>query len=347
MTDISNPAQRNDGGVEREERSLSLLRYVSELVLVVEADGVVRHGSSAVGTELGYELAALFGTNILEHVHPEDEDRMSEALAGVVGDARRREPLEFRIRHADGSWRFVEGIATNLLDEPEVEGIVFNFRDVTDRVLAEKALRESEERFRSLVQHATDIITVFDAEGVISYESPSVERVLGYRPGEMVGKNAFAFVHPEDIGMVREDFAGLLNQPGVRRPIEFRIRHADGSWRSFESIANNLLGNHVVRGVVINSRDVTDRKQAEEELRQAEERFRGAFENAPIGMALVSPGGRFLRVNRSLCEIIGYSEEELLVKRFMDVTHPEDVQRGLDGAARLLAGEIRAWQMEK
>lgn len=137
---------------------------------------------------------------------------------------------------------------------------------INKRKRADAALRESEERFRSLVQNASDTITVFDAEGIIRYESPSVERALEYRPEDMIGKNAFEFVHPDDVRQVSDSFARLLEHPGVRRPIEFRIRHADGSWRYFESIANNLLEDPKVCGIVINSRDVTERKLAEDAL---------------------------------------------------------------------------------
>lgn len=147
--------------------------------------------------------------------------------------------------------------------------LIGELRDLYSREQATaEALRESEERFRSLVQYSSDIITVFDEKGGIRYVSPSVGRVLGHPPGEMFGQNAFAFVHPEDSERVLEDFASLLSQPGVRRPIEFRIRHANGSWRFFEAVANNMLEDPAMRGIVVTSRDITERKRAEEAVTQ-------------------------------------------------------------------------------
>ena len=93
--------------------------------------------------------------------------------------------------------------------------------------------------------------------------------------------------------------------------------------------------------------DITERKRVEDTLRESEERFSGAFEHAPIGVALVSPDGRWLKVNRALCDLVGYSEAELLTRTFQDITHPEDLEVDLENVRRMIAGEIRSYQMEK
>src|SRR4028118_2174037 len=104
-----------------------------------------------------------------------------------------------------------------------------------------RILGESEKRFRSLVQNGSDIITVLDAEGTIHYESPSIERLLGYQPEDLVGENAFDYVHPDALERVRSIFGELTRRSGTSGPVEVRFRHADGSWRYLEWIANNLL----------------------------------------------------------------------------------------------------------
>ena len=129
-----------------------------------------------------------------------------------------------------------------------------------------KVLSESERRFRTLVQNGSDVVTVLDSHGYIRYQSPSVARVLGHAAEEMTGKSAFEYVHPEDAARVRETFSRNLNVPGVHDPVGMRIRHADGSWRQLETIANNLLDEPSVGGIVLNSRDVTERKALEERL---------------------------------------------------------------------------------
>src|ERR687898_722752 len=140
-------------------------------------------------------------------------------------------------------------------------------RDVTERKGVEKAIKESEERFRSLVQNTSDIITILEADGTVRYISPAVERVIGYKPEEQVGTNAFGSVHPDDRERALASFAEVLKKPGLHPPLEFRVTHKDGSWRYLEHVINNLLDDPAVRGVVVNSKDVTKRKALEEQLR--------------------------------------------------------------------------------
>jgi PAS domain S-box-containing protein len=133
----------------------------------------------------------------------------------------------------------------------------------TARRQAESALRRSEEQFRSMIENAADLITILAADGTITYQSPSALRVLGYRPDELVGVPLFGLVHPDDVAHVGEAFARVMAEPGAGVAVEFRIRHAGGSWRVLESRGTNLLGQPAVGGVVANSRDVTERRAAD------------------------------------------------------------------------------------
>jgi PAS domain S-box-containing protein len=137
-----------------------------------------------------------------------------------------------------------------------------------ERERAERSLKESEQRFRSLVMNSSDMITVFAPDGTRLYASPSIERVLGYKPEEMIGGNVFDLVHPNDAERVREEFAERARTPGTGKPFEFRSRHADGSWHTFEAIGTNLTVDPSVGGIVFNARDITERKRAEEALRR-------------------------------------------------------------------------------
>jgi diguanylate cyclase (GGDEF)-like protein/PAS domain S-box-containing protein len=124
-------------------------------------------------------------------------------------------------------------------------------------------LHANDEAFRALVQHLQDIITVHDAQGVTLYESPSTSRLLGYPPGAMVGRIPFDSIHPKDLARTREAFANLLKGEAPKIPVEFRFRHAKGHWIYLEALGNNLLDHPGIRGVVITSRDVSERKKAE------------------------------------------------------------------------------------
>src|SRR5918994_6237458 len=214
---------------------------------------------------------------------------------------------------------------------------------------------------------------VTDPDGTIRYMSPSVERGLGYTPEEMIGTSSAVYVHADDMERAFGELEALMSKREVHPvAVETRVRHKDGSWRHLEGIASNLLNDPTVEGLVFNHRDVTDRVRAEQEvrrlnekleervekrtaqlkaalaeLRESEERFRATFEQAAVGVAHVGLDGRWLRVNDKLCEITGYSREELSGMTFQDITHLDDLQKDVEHLGRLLAGEIRTYSTEK
>ena len=142
------------------------------------------------------------------------------------------------------------------------------------------ALRRSEQYFRSLIENASDIITILNEDGTVRYESPSVTRVLGYQPDDLIGSSVFGRVHPEDAPRALEEFGRALQTNGRAGAIECRMRHRDGSWRVLQATASNLLHDSVVHGVVINARDITERKRAEVEVQNAKQAAEAAREVA-------------------------------------------------------------------
>lgn len=137
-----------------------------------------------------------------------------------------------------------------------------------ERKRVEDEMRKNEVRFYSLIRHSSDIILVIYSEGIIRFISPSVERILGYSPDEVTSKSVFGCLHPEELEIARLKFNSLLQKPGVTAAFEFRVLHSSGSWKHMEAIANNLLGDPVIDGIVLNVRDVSERRQMEEEVRR-------------------------------------------------------------------------------
>lgn len=219
-------------------------------------------------------------------------------------------------------------------------------RDVTKGTAAEMAQPASEARFRALVQQSYDVITVVDRDGSRRYVSPSIERVLGIAADDLVDGSVLGLIHPDDAPAFQAAMASLLAGAEQTPALELRFHHHDGSWRNFETVGTNLLDEPAVNGIVFNSREITARKAAEAALRQSEQRFRTAFDHAPIGLAIVAPDGSLSQVNRSLGELVGYNEAELLSVRFQDITHPDDLEDALELAGRLFAGELDSYQME-
>ena len=193
--------------------------------------------------------------------------------------------------------------------------------DVTERRRAEDALREREERFRSLVQNASDIILVLDEGGTITYESPAVERVLGYAPEERVGSSVFDVIHPDDRAPVARVLSEHHDRPGPFPPVEYRVRDKGGVWRHFEAVGENLLHDPAIGGIVVNVRDVTGRRRTEEALRQSEELYRSVVEQAAEGIFLLDTETmRVLEANAALAATLGYAPEELRGLSFYDVS---------------------------
>jgi PAS domain S-box-containing protein len=146
-------------------------------------------------------------------------------------------------------------------------------RDTTGRKQTEQALRQSEERFRSLIENALDIIMILDRNGTINYVSPSAEKILGYAVTDLLGKILVDFIHPDDWTTIHERLTNTHQYPEIQRPIEFRHRHQDGSWRILEAISQLFIEGAATPCVMVNARDITERKRLEE-IRLALERER-------------------------------------------------------------------------
>src|SRR5574341_1457167 len=158
---------------------------------------------------------------------------------------------------------YTEGVRYGEREKVILQFVSTQVAGAVERRRAEEARRASEERFRSLIENSSDVINVIDADGTLRFVSQGVTRVLGYRPDELVGRNCFDYLHPEDLERARTGFAEHLGRPGGRLEVEFRLRHKDGTWRSAEAVTVNHLATPGISGIVFNYRDVTERKRAE------------------------------------------------------------------------------------
>ena len=144
-----------------------------------------------------------------------------------------------------------------------------------ERKKAEAELRRSEEYYRSLIENALDVVTLIDAGGIVRYESPAVERVLGYKTDELIGQRGRVIFHPDELDLADHVLAQFLQNPNKPVSAEFRMRHKNGTWRTMQMTGKNLLDNPSVRGIVVSLRDVTENRNAEHLL----EEYRYNLEN--------------------------------------------------------------------
>jgi two-component system, sensor histidine kinase and response regulator len=252
-------------------------------------------------------------------------------------------PVEVSARHRDGHELQVE-VSIARVDMPE--GPRFNalIRDIAER----RAAQIQREQLARVVESTNDAVITVDMTGTITSWNAGAERLYGFTAEEMIGTPQVAPGAPEAAYSDAETLMPrLLAGEHVNERARLR-RRRDGS-RLYVALSAAPLRdeNGKVVGATSISRDVTDQYRLEIHLEESEARFRETFDEAPIGVALVGPNGRWLEVNRALCEIVGYTEAELLERTFQDITHPEDLDADLAKLGQVLTGEIQTYQMEK
>jgi len=251
-----------------EEKYHNLINTASDAILVIDAESrLILEANNKACELLGIPEHELLGTRD-DQLYPADKrEEYRRYLTPPTGGTARGGELE--LRRAHGSIVPVE-VSAGTAEISGRRAVVGIFRDIRERFEAAAVLRRSEERFGYLIQNLSDIITVVAVDGTMLYHSPSVERVVGYRPTELIGNSLLDFIHPEDLASVRAALERVALEPGTAVPPEFRFRHKDGSWVWLEAFGNNLLNDAAVGGLVFTSRDVTARRGLEEQVRQSQ-----------------------------------------------------------------------------
>ena len=203
-------------------------------------------------------------------------------------------------------------------------------QELTGRKQAEEALRESERHFRALIENSSDIIQVVDSKGVIRYVSPSVQRILGYKPEELIGRLSIDVVHPDDFPLVAKGFEEALQKPGVPVITACRCKHKDGTWRVIEGTGINYLDYPAGNGFISNMHDITEHKQAVEALRKSEQNYRILFESKLDGVCVIDETMKLLLANQAAADMFGFdSPEEMLDVNPFDFISPQEREQVL------------------
>ncbi len=320
----------------------SLLLNAIDVVVIIGPDSAIQYASAGVEHEFGYRTQDLIGGNVVDLIHPDDQERLAGLFAQLRAVPGSDCATELRSRHFDGTWRWLEVGCTNLAEDPAVGGIVVVARDATARVKAEEALRASEVRFRSAFDSAVDVVTITDAGGKIQYQTPSVERVLGYGSRDLFGTVLGDLVHPDQ----RADWEARLHriavEPGATDTSEWDMRHRDGEWRTVEVVWNNLLLDPSVRGVVVIARDITEHKRTEERLRAQA----SLLDLAHDAILVIDPGsGEITFWNRGAEELYGFSRTDALGRRSDQLLGTEYPEPGKSAIVEQILSDER-WEGE-
>jgi PAS domain S-box-containing protein len=297
------------------------IEATSHSIYITDPDGTIEYVNPAFESTTGYTAEEAIGRNPRILKSGEHDEELYEELWETIraGDTWQGELVNST--KDDDRYGVNQTITPVTTDEGEITNFVAVNADITER-------RQREHRFEALVEESNDIISVLDADGVIQYNSPSLERILGHDPEKTIGDTVWKSIHPDDREAVVDTFEEWMAEPETTTTVEYRAKHADGSWRWMEARGTNQRDNPAVEGYVVNSRDITEHKEREREL----EILRTASDHAHIPLILTDPSqpdNPMVYVNDAFEEVTGYSRSEAIGNncRFLqgEQTDPEQV----------------------
>jgi PAS domain S-box-containing protein len=265
------------------EATFRTLAETTTATIFIHRDHRIIYVNPASEALTGYSRDELLAMDFWDLVHPTMRDAArrqgAERLRGEVVPVRN----EVKLVTKSGEERWVE-FAAAMIRHGGHTAVVGTAFDITERCRAQAVQRNRERRFRALIEHSSDVVSVVGIDGRLTYVGPSVRRVLGHAPEDLIGRSILDLVHEDDRAILRQGMRDAMSRPGEPITVEYRLRHADGSWRWTEGVGTNLLHEPMVGGIIANVRDVTDRRRAEALLRESERRFALAVDGAQDGI---------------------------------------------------------------
>ncbi|MBN2079463.1 MAG: PAS domain S-box protein [Spirochaetes bacterium] len=350
LIDITDRRRAEEALTRERDRARQYLDIAGVMIVALDTSGNIILANRKTCEVLGYKEEDLAGRDWFDTAIPERvRDRVRAAFRRIMdGEIDLLGYGENVVMRRNGEERLIAWHNTVLRDgEGGIEATLSSGEDITYRRRVEDALAKSEQLFRALIEHSYEGITMIAADGTILYDSPPISRILGYGPDERVGKNVAEYVHPDEREGMREGFAAYANKTGDIMHYEGRFIHRDGSLRWIEGVRNNLLDNPLVEAIVVNYRDITDRKMAEMTLRESEEKYRTLFDEAAEGIALMALDNSTLMVNKSFARMHGYeSPEEMSRVQLNELDTPETARLAPERLRRIREGEALNFDVE-
>jgi len=303
---------------------------------IITRDGIIQEVNQALGELLGRPVQDLAGMRPRELRHPSDRGGADAVIAAVLAGEQPSGQGERIYAHASGEpVPVLIHLSVISTDEGDVDGLIVHVQDLRVLRQSERRLELQEQFYAALGQRAREFAHVLDADGRFAYVSPAVTPMFGYDPSELLGRDAYAQVHPSDVRGARADLDAVVADGGTRVG-RFRLTTADGQWRWVENTMTNLLHSPVA-GIVCNLIDVTERREAEVQLRVAQLRNQAIVETSREGIWVIAPDGRTDFANARLADILGWSPGDL------DLTVPGDLVSAED-ALMLRTGLRERWE---
>jgi len=323
---------------QKERFARAIFDRTVDINAIVSKDGIITEINGAGAAHLGYTTEQMIGKNGFSLIHEGDRAAMEKALRACVLSPDVTQPhVLCRARTASGKTISLEITCVNLLNDPSVHGVLLIARDVTERLRTENERRAADARFRAIIEHSFDLIHLLDTKGNIAFASPSFNAILGYAPEEIIGTKGAHLVHPDDAVTAAASFDSLLQRPGDTTTLRLRIAHKDGTWRTFDMSATNLLHVPEVGALVLNSRDVTDQIAASEAGDRQQKFAQAIVDNSIDLISILDADGTVRTMSASSKALTGYAPEELIGKTQAHLLHPEDAQKVAEAFSALIS----------
>jgi PAS domain S-box-containing protein len=328
------------------ERLSELINFSVDAVVVVNSAGVIQWANPATVDVLGYHADDVVGVHVRDLVEPVDRAAWQTLVDGLLEDPATPARGTFRCRHKDGSIRWTEGVARNLLQEPRVGGIVVYYRDVTARKATEAQLKATEDRYGHLFDSAADIIFEADAEGYFRFVNPQTLKVFGFDADEVVGRRFTEFVRADYRPQILQHYYKQTSEGQATSYVEFpavtkagrEVWLGQNAWVITDA-AGKLVGMQAV------ARDITERRRAEEALRTAEAKYRALVEQSLMGVFIMQ-NERLVYVNPKAADMLGYTQQEMIDFKAPDrLVHEQDRALVVDQVSRLDPGRVPSVQL--
>jgi len=307
----------------------AIMECSEDATMATDLEGLIRAWNRGAEAVFGYSAEEVIGKHVCMLIAPERMDDLT-CFIGQQAQGITVSQYESVCLRKNGS-RIHASVTGSPIKNAAGEVVAMSaaLRDTSERWKAEQRLRESEERFRTVADSSPSLMWVTGAGGKVEFVNRALREFSGIGCEEVSGRSWQMLIHPDDAPACNTAFQRALSEH-THFCAEARFRRADGQWRLLASKAEPRLsssGEYI--GHVGLSSDITERRQAEQQLQGSEEQFRAVFEHAPSGIFVTGMDGRFTQVNAAYCRMVGYSEQELLRRHWSELTHPDDMESSL------------------
>lgn len=322
--DITEKIQAEQKLASTDKRFRALIEKNYDVIMLFDSALKIVYRSPSATYMTGRTDEETMGNAATSNVHPDDMPLLRQKIGLLMQQPGSSLEAQFRYMRKDGVYIWLEGTATNLLQDESIQGIIFNCRDVSKRKETEDKLIASEERFRALIENSHDVINLVDDKFNIIYRSPSAQRVTGLTDDDILNKNIITNIHPDEKKLVDGLIAATWARQGMPVPLKVRTKRKDGQYIWLEGVVTNLLHNPYVKAFLLNVRDISERVIAEEKLAASENRFRALVENNQDVILLLDATYRVVYSSPSGKLITGWMNEDLAKMTVLDHIHPDD-----------------------